>query len=322
MQPTQRFWCVSSPCSHANNFTRSAQTLVLLPYHGITPSCPHTSACSTAASTRHHIITHPCTHTPCTPHHAVAARSFHHTLMPSHQRTQHGCLSSASHHHTPMHSHALHATPCRKLLAHSITPSWPSHQRTQHGCLSSASHHHTPMDSHALHATPCRSCSFIPSHPHALTLPHASQLHCRSITSSCTHVLIRPARHTASSSAGSRHHTLTPSRQAYSTQLHHRSITQSRAHVLTPRRSAHIYSITLLLAGRTQHGSIIVASRNHELMRSSVSLSRCFASQAHTLACLPKHLAAHRALGAFVMIAGVGNTRAMRFGMQRCDGTT
>ena len=122
VQPTQRFWCVSSPCSHANNFTRSAQTLVLLPYHGITPSCPHTSACSTAASTRHHIITHPCTHTPCTPHHAVAARSFHHTLMPSHQRTQHGCLSSASHHHTPMHSHALHATPCRSC---SLIPSHP-----------------------------------------------------------------------------------------------------------------------------------------------------------------------------------------------------
>ena len=97
---------------------------------------------------------------------------------------------------------------------------------------------------------------------------------------SCAHTPCTP--HNVSS-AGSRHHTLMPSRQAYSTQLHHRSITQSRAHVLTPRRSALIYSITLLFAGRTQHGSIIVASRNHELMRFALALLCVTSSRAGLL---------------------------------------
>ena len=194
---TQRFWCVSSPCSHAKNFTRSAQALVLLPYHGITPSRPHAGAHSTAASCLHHTITCSWTNSPCVPHQGVAACSFHHTLMPSHQRTQHGCISLASHHHTPMHSHALHATPCR-------------------------------------------SCSLIPSHPHALTLPHASQLHCRSITSSCTHVLIRHACHAAS---------------------------QTQVHGITPQRPH---------AKRTRHSCIIAASHNHERMCSRRVAARTF----------------------------------------------
>ena len=164
---------------------------------------------STAASARHHFITHSCTHTPCTPHQAVAARSFHHNLMPSRQRTQHGCLSSASHHHTPMHSHALHATPCR-------------------------------------------SCSLIPSQPHALTPAHAARLPQLGITSSHTHALTRTARHAA---CQSQVHGITPSRQAYSTQLHHRCITQSRAHALKR------FALALLCVTSSRAGLLTQSSR-------------------------------------------------------------
>ena len=88
---------------------------------------------------------------------------------------------------------------------------------------------------------------------------------------SCAHTPCTPH---GVSSAGSRHHTLTPSRQAYSTQLHHGSITQSRARAHAASQRALLLHHTPSCWAHTarQHHRGITQPRAHALKRFALAL--------------------------------------------------